>query len=112
MFATQKTLLESLSGFITSKSTVNYFSNHCGSKIFTAKQMPLIIFFLVPPRIVEEVNITLPIKLKEGVEFSLPCLVEGNPKPIVLWKKNDLPVLNQQSGKFKTLMYDYINMKK
>ncbi|KAK6636854.1 hypothetical protein RUM43_010518 [Polyplax serrata] len=48
-----------------------------------------------PPTITEVENIARNITILEGSEYSLVCLVEGNPKPAVLWKKNGFPITNQ-----------------
>lgn len=52
----------------------------------------------VPPRIIEEGNKTSVLVVREGEEFSIPCVAEGSPSPNVGWIKDDNPVHPYASG--------------
>lgn len=52
----------------------------------------------VPPRITEEGNKTSVLIVREGDEFSIPCVAEGSPRPDVGWIKDGVAVHPYAAG--------------
>ncbi|EJW80898.1 hypothetical protein WUBG_08192, partial [Wuchereria bancrofti] len=70
--------------------------NRAGEHRMTTELYVLVNFFLVPPMILEGERV---VQVKEGATLILECIATGNPKPIIVWKR-DGQLLNTRNSRF------------